>query len=212
MMGRHVKPQPGVVVHRVAALDIRDIRLHQGFPVTAPARTLIDCAAGSLAIDRLLNEARALSLVTDAEIHAAMGRCPGRTGIGAMRALLAAEQDAGFTRSEAERILERIVADAGLQRPTFNTRVAGMEVDALWPAERVVVEVDGYRAHGHHAAFQRDRARDNQLVTAGYLVLRFTWHQLNRRPMAVLATIVRALTVRTHTNLAVAKTVGSPQT
>ena len=36
--------------------------------MTSPARTLIDCAAGGLAVDRLLNEARVLKLVTDAEI------------------------------------------------------------------------------------------------------------------------------------------------
>jgi very-short-patch-repair endonuclease len=56
-----------------------------------------------------------------------------------------------------------------------------------------VIEVDGYGAHGHWAAFQRDRARDNKLVAAGFVVLRFTWHQLTQRPMQVVAEVVRTL-------------------
>lgn len=211
-IGRHITNQPGVQVRRVKNLDIRDLRIHKGFPVTSPARTLIDCAATGLALDRALDEARALKLVKDAEIHAAMERCPGRKGIAAMRALLAAEQDTGFTRSKAERILRRLVREAGLERPVFNTHVLGVEVDALWAAHRLVIEVDGYDVHGHYRAFQRDRAKGNKLVGAGYVVLRFTWAQLTGRPMLVVAEIARALSVRIHTNPAAPKTVGSPQT
>ena len=212
LIGRHPRSQPGVRLHEVDLLDIRDARMHLGFPVTSPARTLIDCAATGLALDRLLDEARALKLVKDAEIHAAMERCPGRKGIAAMRALLAAEQDTGFTRSKAERILRRLVREAGLERPVFNTHVLGFEVDALWAAHRLVIEVDGYDVHGHYRAFQRDRAKGNKLVGAGYMVLRFTWAQLTGRPMLVVAEIARALSVRIHTNPAAPKTVGSPQT
>jgi very-short-patch-repair endonuclease len=193
MIGRHARGQPNLRIHQVRQLDIRDVRLHQGFPVTSVARTLIDCAAGSLPLDRLLNEARALSLVKDAEIDAAMGRCPGRKGTGALRALLAAEQDTGFTRSKAERILRRLVGEAELERPITNTRIEGVEVDAYWPRLRLVVEFDGHQYHGSYRAFERDRAKSNMLIAAGYLVLRFTWSQLTQRPMVVLATIARTL-------------------
>jgi very-short-patch-repair endonuclease len=205
VMGRHVKRQPDGRVHRVAALDIRDVRIPQGFPVTSVARTLIDCAAGSLALDRLLNEARALDLAKDTEIHAAMVRCPGRTGTRRLRALLEAELDSGFTRSGVERRLKRLVRESGIERPVFNTHVEGVEADAYWARDRLVVEVDGYLTHGRWATFQSDRARDNKLVTAGYVVLQFTWHQLTQKPMQVLAEIVRALTVRIHTTWPVAQ-------
>jgi hypothetical protein len=102
-LGRKVESQPALRQHRVQAVDIRDVRLHQGFPVTAPARTLIDCAS-TTQIDRLLNEARVLKLVKDEELEAAMARCPRRNGVAALRALVAAENDIGFTRSKAERI------------------------------------------------------------------------------------------------------------
>jgi very-short-patch-repair endonuclease len=192
VIGRHVRRRPGLHVHQVKGLDIRDVRLHQGFPVTSVARTLIDCATHPT-IDQLLNEARALRLVTDAEIEAAMGRCPGRKGTRALRALLLAEQDTGFTRSKAERILTRLVGEAELERPITNTKVEGVEVDAYWPRRRLVVEFDGLQYHGSYRAFQRDRAKSNMLIAAGYLVLRFTWSQLTQRPMVVIATIARTL-------------------
>jgi hypothetical protein len=30
-----------------------------------------------------------------------------------------------------------------------------------------VIEVDGYQFHGHQAAFERDRAKDQALIAAG---------------------------------------------
>lgn len=195
LISRRIKSQPGVVIHRVKTLDIRDVRMHMGFPVTSPARTLIDCATGP-AIDRMLNEARVLKLVKNAEIQAAMDRCPGRKGTGPLRALLGVEAETGFTRSRAERRLKKLVREADIERPIFNTYVEGVEADAYWPRLKVVIEIDGYQAHGHWAAFQRDRARDNRLVAAGYVVLRFTWHQLTLRPMQVVAEIARTLARR----------------
>jgi very-short-patch-repair endonuclease len=64
----------------------------------------------------------------------------------------------------------------------------------------MVIEVDGYDVHGHWAAFQRDRAKANRLVGAGFVVLRFTWHQLTKKPLLVLAEIVRTMSVRRYAN------------
>jgi very-short-patch-repair endonuclease len=192
MMGRNIKPQPGVRVYRVKALDIRDVRIHQGFPVTEPARTLIDCAAGPM-IDQLLNEARALGLVTDRQVHEAMDRCRGRKGTGPLRKLLEAEVDSGYTASKAERRLRRLVKEADIEKPVFNLTIEGLRVDALWRRWRLVVEIDGYLAHGRRQAFERDRERDARLVRAGYIVLRFTWRQLTHRPAAVAVTVARTL-------------------
>ncbi|MFL5862521.1 MAG: DUF559 domain-containing protein, partial [Solirubrobacteraceae bacterium] len=195
LIGRKARRQPRLRLHEVESLDIRDIGVHRGFPVTAPARTLIDCAARG-PVDRLLNEARLLKLVKDADLHAAMARCPGRSGTGPLRALLATEQGLRFQRSEAERLLKRVIADAGLPLPVFNAGVLGYEADAHWPQQRVIVEVDGYAAHGHRMAFERDRDKDQTLIAAGYVVLRITWHQLTQRPIAVAARLAAALARR----------------
>ena len=74
----------------------------------------------------------------------------------------------------------------------MNATVLGMEVDFLWPEERLIVETDGRDTHGTAAAFERDRARDAELAVAGFRVVRFTDLQMRRRPDTVAAT-VRAL-------------------
>ena len=192
LIGRRARGQPGVRIHEVKAIDLRDVTIHQGLPVTSPARTIIDCAARG-GIDDLLNEARVQKLVTDDALEAAMGRCPGRAGVARVRARLAQEQGSGFDRSRAERILRRIVEQGGLPWPRFNTYVLGFEADAYWPEHRVIVEVDGYEAHGHWAAFQRDRRRDQTLTAAGYTVIRVTWHQLIEETLGVAVRIAQVL-------------------
>ena len=74
-------------------------------------------------------------------------------------------------------------------RPRFNAPVAGFEVDALWPVERVVVELDGWADHKERAAAARDRDTTNRLQVAGYLVLRFLYGDVVGRPGEVAATI-----------------------
>jgi very-short-patch-repair endonuclease len=68
-------------------------------------------------------------------------------------------------------------------------QVAGFTVNAVWPAQRLIVELDGYAFHGTRAAFERDRARDAELQRAGYRVVRLTWRRLHREPAAVAASL-----------------------
>jgi very-short-patch-repair endonuclease len=117
----------------------------------------------------------------------------GRSHRGAARLEAVLDPGRQFTRSEAERRLLRLVKAAGLPTPAANTRVAGYEVDFLWPRERLVVEVDGYSFHSARAAFERDRVRDADLQTCGYRVLRITWRRLAEAPDAVTATVATAL-------------------
>ena len=196
VIGRDIVPRTGLRTYRVPAVDSRDVRLRHGLPVTAPARTLIDRAAQTPPdqLDRELNEARVLKLVTDAEIKAAIDRCPGRKGVGALRALIAAQRGPSLTRSEAELRLKHLIAQAQLPWPTFNVYVHHKQVDLLWPDLHLIVEVDGYTTHGHRNAFETDRRRDQQLVAQGYTVLRVTWRQLVNEPMAVLANLAQAIT------------------
>jgi very-short-patch-repair endonuclease len=197
MVRRHVRQPPGLRIHRVSDLDARDVRFSEGLPVTAPARTLIDFAgtASGGALEVALNEVRVLRLVTDEQLEQAMDRCPLRKGVGPLRALLAGEQGPALTRSEAERRLRRMVERGQLPWPQFNVWLYGHLVDALWPAPKLVVEVDGYGVHGHRHAFESDRRRDQQLAAEGFVVVRMTLRQLRDQEMAVLASLSQALAV-----------------
>ena len=61
--------------------------------------------------------------------------------------------------------------------------------DIVFRRAKVVIEVDGWAFHVSPAAFQRDRARQNRLVAAGWTVLRFTWRDITERPSLVIRTI-----------------------
>jgi very-short-patch-repair endonuclease len=197
VIGRTVVERPDLRCHRVAGLDLRDVRLHRGLPVTAPARTLIDLAAASsdAELAAALNEARLLPGLDDAEIAAAVQRSPGRTGTGRLRRVQAAEHGRGYTQLELERRFRALVRDAQLPPPVYNQPLLGYRVDVLWVAERVVVELDGVGPHARPRAFHADRRRDQRLAAAGYVVLRVTGEQLRGEPMAVAVRVAQTLTI-----------------
>ena len=56
----------------------------------------------------------------------------------------------------------------------------------------MIVETDGWAAHGHRRAFERDRDRDAHLVALGYVILRVTWRQSRDEPVLVAARGVSA--------------------
>ncbi|MEL7503514.1 MAG: DUF559 domain-containing protein [Cyanobacteria bacterium J06554_6] len=51
-------------------------------------------------------------------------------------------------------------------------------VDLLWPAGRVVVEIDGYGYHADRFSFSQDRQRDYELLISGYIVLRLPHNEV----------------------------------
>jgi very-short-patch-repair endonuclease len=193
VIGRRRRSRPRLIVHYASTLDPRDVRRLHGLPLTSPARTILDLAAtGYRDLDRAFGDAHAQRLVTAREIEDLLERAGPRAGTRALRALQT-DNASGFTRSEAERLLRALLRSANLPTPRFNARIAGYEVDAVWPDRRLVVEVDGYAYHGHRAQFERDRRKDLALTAAGYRVIRVSWRQLTREPFALIAVISSAL-------------------
>jgi very-short-patch-repair endonuclease len=196
--GRDPGLRTGITLHRVRALEASDTRRVAGIPVTAPARTLLDLA-GALPFDDLevaFLDARSRRLLGRRDLAATLARNASRPGVLQFRRLVELDHDTGLTRSEAERALLALVRAAGLPEPKANARVAGLEVDFLWPSQHVVVEVDGFAFHAGRQAFERDRERDAILAARGYVVLRVTWRQLIARREAVAARIAAALAIR----------------
>jgi very-short-patch-repair endonuclease len=78
----------------------------------------------------------------------------------------------------------KLIRATGLPEPLVNHPLTApdhghCELDFFWPKHRLIVETDSWRAHGHRAAYERDRAKDAALQAAGYRVVRFTWHTNN---------------------------------
>lgn len=188
VVGRKIRTRAGLRARRCASLSRTDATRRQGIPVTAVARTLVDLAPDLRVpeLEELVNEVQVRRLASAGALRNALDRGGPRRGAGRLRLILA-EPDLGVTRSRAERRLRSIIRSAGLPAPHTNARVGGYEVDMLWRQQRLIVEFDGFAAHGTRRAFERDRRRDAQLQVAGFRVVRVTWRQLDDEPLALAA-------------------------
>jgi very-short-patch-repair endonuclease len=74
-----------------------------------------------------------------------------------------------------------------------NSSIEGYTVDFAWRDQRLIVETDGWAAHGTRHAFERDRRRDADLLVAGWRVLRVSYDRLEREPEWVAERIAEAL-------------------
>ncbi len=147
----------GVRVHTRTGLERRR---HNRFPVTPPARTLLDIAAVLRfnELRRALAEAEYLRLVTLDEVESTLGR--GRPGSAALRAALDCHRpELARTRSRLEEKFVLFCERHSLTPPDVNAKVAGWTVDAVWFTARVAVELDSRLAHGTPAAMEEDRRR-----------------------------------------------------
>lgn len=197
--GDRGRRRPGIRVHRDVRLDLRDVVAHVDVPVTTPARTVLDLvpSLSSRQVERAVDALLTRRLATRQQLAATVARCPHHAGAGRLAALAEAERRIPeAAASEAEERFLALIRRAGLSMPRTNVYVEGYEVDALWPAERVIAEVDGYAFHSTRGSFEADHARDLALAAAGYVVLRFTYRQVVEHPETVVAAVVRALTAR----------------
>jgi hypothetical protein len=195
--GRRRAAQPGITLH-TGRLRAEDVTRIDGIPVTSLARTLLDLAevipvaALVACIDRTGNRLPPGLMAAMTSSHR------GRRGLKPLRAalLITRPQDV-LTRSELERRALALIEAAGLEPPEVNVRVQRYEVDLLWRAHRLVVELDGRRWHDDPAARERDYRRDTNLICGGYRVMRLTWRQVVNDPAWVSRRLHQALRRRT---------------
>jgi very-short-patch-repair endonuclease len=194
-VGRTRHPRRGIVVHRVRALDPRDVTCRDGIPVTTVARTLLDLAEILLPrqLERVFEEAERRRVLDLRAVEEVCRRSNGRRGLRPLRALLAAAREPATTRSELEAMFRDFCRDLDLPVPVFNALVAGYEVDASWPGSRLIVELDGYAFHRTRGAFERDRMKSVALKTSEYEVLRVTERMLRTEPSVVADAIRKGL-------------------
>ncbi len=195
LVGRGARSRPGITVHLARRLSDEDVTSHDGIPVTAPGRTLLDLATQLPRRDlaRAVEQAEILGLVHGDWLGPLLTRNPWHRGAAALRAITRAADAPAMTRSEAERRLLELVRAARLPPPRTNQRLHGYEVDFLWSEHRLVAEVDRFAFHSSRSSFERDRRRDAHLIANGYRVIRITWRQLTLEPESVVALLARAL-------------------
>jgi very-short-patch-repair endonuclease len=181
-----------------------DIVERRGLRVTALPLTVVEAAVrrggGAQLMDSALQRHVDLRQLWRAHL-----RNKGRHGSPAARRLLQAASDGA--RSEAERLLVKLLRQAGITGWKTNYPVGGYRVDVGFPKQKVAIEVDGWAFHSDHEVFHKDRKRQNAIALLGWQVLRFTWLDLTEYPQRVIAEIRYAISsksgeMRSRTNTA----------
>jgi very-short-patch-repair endonuclease len=177
--------RPGVRTRR-RDLAPADIVERKGLRVTALPLTVIEAAVRRGGGPKLMDSAlqRHVELPQLWKAHL---RNKGRHGSPAARRLLQAASDGA--RSEAERLLVKLLRDNNITGWKTNYPVGGYKVDVAFPEQKVAIETDGWAYHSSQEDFQNDRERQNKITLLGWQVLRFTWLDLVEYPQRVLAEI-----------------------
>jgi predicted transcriptional regulator of viral defense system len=171
-----------------------ELTRHRGLPVTSIAQTLLDIAAVVRFDDlrRALAEADFRRLLDLDALDAVLARR--QPGGAALRGgLLEHRPELAHTRSRAERRFLRLCERYDIPLPQLNVKVCGILVDAFWPEQHLVVEIDSFAAHGTPARIEADRAKELVLRCAGHRVQRYTGRQLKHEAPAIAADVLAGL-------------------
>jgi very-short-patch-repair endonuclease len=189
-----------VVLHRSSDLQASDITVLGPFPVTTPARTLVDLGAVSRPwlVSRALEDWVRAGRVTIPEARAALEEVArrGRSGAGVLREVLDSRA-LGFevSDSHAEVVLAEALRAHGAPTPVFHHHIRigheVFEVDFAYPDVMLAIEVDGYGPHVDRDRHDEDCRRQNLIGDAGYLLRRYSAMRVLSRPHHVAAEIER---------------------
>jgi Transcriptional regulator, AbiEi antitoxin/Protein of unknown function (DUF559) len=199
--GQRGRKVDGIRVHDVPNPAPHELRLVDGILCTSAARTIVDLAGtyGEQDLNETFERAATENRLDLPAIETVLDAVPRRRGAPCLRRVIEGwrpvAETANFAdaRSLFEVKLLPLVAAAKLPMPLVNAPVRTLErvleVDLLWPDQRFVVEADSRRHHAIEVAFERDRRRDHELMDIDHTVLRVTWHEAEREPEAVFATV-----------------------
>ena len=153
-------------------------------PVTSVARTLCDLTAGHATVDRSSARStrrlrRKLVRLEDIVARRRTARRARPSSVhGDARDPRPSPSGLRPGESDPERRIADLLVRAGLPEPTMQhpVEVGGRRyrIDLCYPEHRIAIEYDGWEFHSGRQAFDDDRARANDLVLLGFVVLRFT--------------------------------------
>jgi hypothetical protein len=190
--------RPGITVHRATSLTRRDVTQQLGIPVTSPARTVLDMTPrlGDRQLRRFMRDARLTHTLGLSDLAELLARQPRHPATKRLQPFIDPRRAGGPTRSEFEDAFIEFASRYDLPAPITNTQLHGYEIDALFPAERVIVELDGAEFHLDREVFESDRERDAALLEAGYVTVRITWERLKQQPAREAARLRKILDAR----------------
>jgi hypothetical protein len=182
--GARPSPMQGVVIHETNVFEIGHVGRIAGVPVTSAARTLCDLTAVTNTpwiVERAVDEALRRKIVRLDDIAVVAERLAGRGRhrCTVMREILDRRRP-GYDPGEShpERRIADLLVRAGLPEPTMQhpVEVGGKNyrIDLCYPEHRIAIEFDSWQFHSGRRAFDEDRARANDLVLLGFVVLHFT--------------------------------------
>lgn len=178
-------------------VDVRRAELptgDRGGWVTTPVRTVIDCIRDLPFTEALAVADSALRHgdVTPEQLQTAVADLRGPTGRRLRRAVAYAD---GRAAGPFESVLRALAIAAGLECvPQYQVQCGErlFHPDLANPLWGIALEADSWTWHAEKWQHDRDCARYNALVVAGWIVLRFTYEHVMHSPGYVIGTI-RAL-------------------
>jgi very-short-patch-repair endonuclease len=171
----------GIWTHRSDTLTPGDVRTHQGIRVTSPLRTVCDLQP-RLTDAQLIRFVNALRVEGHMQAGAFAELCTQSRRVDELLGGAGRDAPERPTRSALEDTFRRFTQRHDLPMPEINAILPhnGREVDALYGAEKLVIELDSWKHHSSRASFERDRAKDADALEHGYRTLRITADRLTR--------------------------------
>jgi hypothetical protein len=184
------RSRPGIHAHATPTLRPNDVTNCHGIPCTTVARTLVDLAdvVPRRQLERAVEQAEMLRVFDLEALEDVLAHANGRRGAKLLRDVLAElEDEPGITANDLEDRFLELCRTAGLPRPAVNEWLTldngpPVKADFVWRRQRLIVETDGWGAHGTRQGFERDRRRDQRVRLAGWEPVRFTRRQVLREP------------------------------
>jgi len=185
-------------VHTTRRLPAHHVVVHDGIRTTSPVRTVFDLSdvlpLGRLA--RVLDDAWGKKLLRADGLFQTLEELRGRgRGRVAWMRILIEERGREHRPPESglERRFRRILERDGQPPMEYQVDLGGRtwvaRVDAADRSARLVVQIDSDRYHSSLLDRRHDARQDAALHALGWTVLRFTEHDLRRRPDWVAATV-----------------------
>jgi Protein of unknown function (DUF559) len=196
--------RPGIRLHQTRRLGPDEVTEEAGIPVTSIERALLDIAPrlDTRGLEHVLVSADRSGRLRWPALDRVLEQGAGRRASARLREVAGSvDPRAADAISPLEVDFLALCREARLPLPNVNVLVEGHLVDFLWPAERVVVETDGYRYHRDRLAFEHDHEVTVDLEAAGYRVHRTTYRMLRQDSDRFLANVLESFRQRTASPL-----------